>query len=129
MESDRPASQPSTPPHVPPGGMATAAHAHDWSKSPLGPPESWPPALKIAAGIAFRSNLPMMVGWGRNLLLVHNDSYGETLLGDRQPALGKPMREVWADNWEAIGPYTERALGGETVHAEASPRILRRGGK
>jgi PAS domain S-box-containing protein len=130
MKSDlsHPESQ-TPPPHVPPGGAATEAHAHDWASTALGPPENWPAALKVAAGIAFGSNIPMAIGWGPELLLVHNDSYGETLLGDRRPALGKPMREVWADNWNRLGPNVERALRGETIYGEAQPRELIRDGR
>ena len=127
MDSDESPSRSS--PHVPPGGTAAAAHAHDWAASPLGPPEGWPPALKVAAGIAFASNLPMVIGWGPDLLMVHNDSYGEMLLGDRRPALGRSMREVWADNWETLGNNAERALRGETIYVEATPRVLRRDGR
>src|SRR5829696_5789557 len=114
--------------HIPPGGTAAAAHAHDWASNPLGPPESWPPALKIAAGVALGSNIPMMVAWGPDLLLVHNDSYGE-ILGDRRPALGRPLSEVWADSWDEVGANAQRVLGGETVYVEAAPRLLRREGR
>lgn len=127
MDFDRSPSQSS--PHVPPGGTAAAAHAHDWAASALGPPEKWPPALKVAAGIAFASNIPMVIGWGPDLIMVHNDSYGEMLLGDRRPALGRSMREVWADNWQTLGTNAERALRGETIYVEATPRVLRRDGR
>ena len=127
MKSDTPPRSP--PSHIPPGGTSTAAFAHDWSSTPLGPPEGWPKALKVAAGIALGSNIPTVIGWGPDLLIVHNDSYGETILGDRRPALGRPMREVWADNWPEVGGNTERVLRGETIYGEAAPRQLRRGGR
>ena len=120
---------PDSRPHIPPGGTAAAAFAHDWAATPLGPPEGWPAALKVAAGIALGSNVPTVIGWGPDLLIVHNDSYGEMLLGDRRPALGRSMREVWADNWETTGANVERALRGETVYGEAEPRRLQRGGR
>ena len=127
-ESPRSAIIPPASPHVPPGGTATAAYAHDWASTPLGPPESWPSALKVAAGIVLGSNIPMMVAWGPDLLIVHNDSYGE-ILGDRRPALGRPLAEIWADNWEQVGATTERVLRGETIYMEDAPRLLRRDGR
>jgi PAS domain S-box-containing protein len=124
----QPAAAPERPPPIPPGGPGSAAFAHDWSSTPLGPPECWPQALKTAANIALGSNIPMMVAWGPDLLLVHNDSYGE-ILGDRRPALGRSLREVWADVWDVIGPNSERVLRGETVYLESAPRMLRRDGR
>jgi PAS domain S-box-containing protein len=114
--------------HIPPGGTATAAHAHDWASTPLGPPDQWPPALKVAAGVVLGSNIPMIVGWGPDLLVVHNDSYGE-MLGDRQAALGRPISVAWADSWDVVGPNVERVTRGETVYLESAPRVLRRGGR
>ncbi|MDQ4087458.1 MAG: PAS domain S-box protein [Pseudomonadota bacterium] len=113
---------------MPPGGPGSAAHAHDWGATPLGPMSEWPQPLKTAAGIALRSYIPMLVVWGPDLLTIHNDSYGE-ILGDRRPALGRPIRDVWADHWDAIGPLTRRVLAGETVLIEAAPRTLKRGGR
>jgi PAS domain S-box-containing protein len=113
---------------VPPGGTAAAAWAHDWAATPLGPPESWPQSLRTAASMVLGSNVPMFLGWGSDLLIVHNDSYGE-IVGDRGPALGRPMREVWADIWDKVRANPERALAGETVYAESDPRPIRRDGR
>jgi PAS domain S-box-containing protein len=105
----------------------SAACAHDWDSTPLGAPAQWPQQLKTAAGIALGSNIPMMVAWGPNLLVVHNDSYGE-MLGDRRPALGRPLREIWADVWDLVGANAAQVLAGRSVYMEEAPRPLRRGG-
>jgi len=113
---------------VPVGPTAAAADAHDWAATPLGPRENWPVPLQTAAGIALRSNIPMLIGWGPDLTIIHNDSYGE-ILGDRRPALGRPLREIWADIWEIVGPSSARVMAGETVFMESAPRPLKRQGK
>ncbi len=130
MTSDgpQPGSQASSQSHIPPGGTATAAHAHDWASTSLGPPDQWPPALKVAAGLVLGSNIPMMVGWGPDLLVVHNDSYGE-MLGNRRAALGRPVSEAWAASGAVVGPQVERVTRGETVYLESAPRQVRRGGR
>ena len=110
------------------GVHGSAALAHDWAATPLGPPQHWPQPLRTAAGIALGSNIPMMVAWGPDLLIVHNDSYGE-VLGDRRPALGRPLREIWADVWDVVGANARKVLGGETVYMESAPRPLRRQGR
>jgi PAS domain S-box-containing protein len=60
--------------------------------------------------------------------MIYNDSYGE-ILGDRRPAFGRPIRDVWADHWDVIGPYTRRALAGETIFLDAARRTLKRDGR
>ena len=110
------------------GPTDTAARAHDWATTPLGPPEAWPQPLKTVAGIVLGSNIPMLVAWGPDLLVIHNDSYGE-ILGDRRPALGRPLKEIWADIWEVVGANAARVLAGETIFMESAPRPLRRHGQ
>ncbi len=109
------------------GMTGIAARTCDWAKTPLGPAEDWPQSLRTAASIVLSSNIPMLLGWGPDLLVVHNDSYGE-ILGDRRPALGKPLREIWADIWNSMAEKAARVLAGETIYMESEPRPLRRGG-
>ncbi len=115
-------------PPLPPGGTATAAEAMDWAATPLGPRERWPQSLKTAAAIVLGSNVPMALCWGPELRLIHNDAYGE-LLGDRRPALGKPIREVWSDVWDRIAGDVPRIMAGETIFNEAAERPLKRDGQ
>ncbi|HET9429421.1 MAG TPA: response regulator [Allosphingosinicella sp.] len=116
--------EPSLP--IPPGGTATAARAFDWSSTPLGPAADWPPTLKAAASIVLGSNVPMILAWGPELIVIHNDSYGE-MLGDRHRGLGRPISEIWAHNWDIVGANVERTMKGETVYIERAPRRLLRG--
>lgn len=127
---DRIASRPDRAgPAIFPGApAAAAARSHDWASTPLGPPESWPQSLKTAASMVLGSTVPMFLAWGPDLLMVFNDAYGD-LLGDRNPALGRPAREVWADAWDRIKPNAERAMAGETLYFEAEPRHLTRHGE
>jgi PAS domain S-box-containing protein len=119
------ASAPGLP--LPPGGNASAAWAHDWASTSLGPPEGWPQSLKTAASIVLGSNVPMFLAWGPELAVLHNDSYGE-VLGDRRPALGQPLPDIWSDIWDQLDPLKVRVLSGETVYVEAAPRPRRRDG-
>ena len=111
-----------------PGAPAwSLAGRQDWSATPLGPVEAWPQSLKTAASMVLGSTVPMFVAWGPDMLLVYNDSYAE-ILGDRGPAFGRPVREIWSDAWDRIRPNTERAWAGETLFFESEPRTLRRDG-
>lgn len=76
------------------GDMAARVRAFDWSKTPLGPRETWTPALRLTAEIVLAASVPMALRWGPALTLIYNDAYAPTL-ADRHPdALGSPFTET-----------------------------------
>jgi PAS domain S-box-containing protein len=101
-------------PFVPDGGaggeMGVRVRAFDWSRTPLGPVESWPEALRVAVGVCLGSRFPMFVWWGEGLVNIYNDAYAP-MLGKRHPAaLGRGARESWEDIWDVVGPQAEAVL-------------------
>jgi signal transduction histidine kinase/CheY-like chemotaxis protein len=90
--------------------MAGRVRALDWSRTPLGPIEGWPAALRIAAGICLSSRFPMFVWWGPELINIYNDSHVPIHGGKHPWALGRPAREVWADVWHDVGPQAELVM-------------------
>ncbi|UUL81828.1 PAS domain-containing protein [Sphingomonas qomolangmaensis] len=87
-----------------PGEMADRIRAHDWSRHPLGAPESWPQALRFILDLVLSSSFPMAIYWGRDYHLLYNDAWS-AIPADRHPwALGRPGAEVWADIWDVVGP-------------------------
>ncbi|HWK51261.1 MAG TPA: PAS domain-containing protein, partial [Steroidobacter sp.] len=74
------------------GGQAASLIAtHDWSGSPLGPIERWPPVLKIAVALLLRSPLPMVLLWGEDGIFLYNDAYA-SLAGNSHPQLGSNVQ-------------------------------------
>ncbi|MFC6739898.1 hypothetical protein [Methylobacterium tardum] len=69
------------------GGMRMGAmmRSHDWSGSPLGHPDTWPPCLRSTVSLMLGSRFPMFVAFGPELGLLYNDAYVE-ILGDKHPA-------------------------------------------
>ena len=124
----QPNPAPGRPYAVAVGPTGTAARALDWAATPLGPRDGWPQTLKTISAIVLGSNIPMLVAWGPDLLVIHNDSYGE-ILGDRRPALGRPLKEIWPDIWDMVGGNAARVLAGETIFMESAPRPLKREGR
>jgi len=55
--------------------LATLMRAYDWTKTPLGPPHTWPAALKISVRIMLSSRQPIWIGWGPELTYLYNDPY------------------------------------------------------
>lgn len=106
------------------GETGALAQVHDWSKSPLGDQESWPSSLTAIVDLVLASELPMLLAWGSELILIYNDACIQ-ILGEKHPAaMGKPLREVWAE----IGPFAERALAGEAIYRENLPLLVYRNG-
>jgi len=100
------------------GEMGERLRAHDWSASPLGPPERWPQSLRTAVSIMLNSGHPMFVAWGPELGFLYNDAYSQ-ILGDKHPAaLGRRFQDVWSDIWSDIWPLIETALSGEATWSE-----------
>ncbi|MEG2901802.1 MAG: hypothetical protein RR983_16015, partial [Massilia sp.] len=95
------------------GEMGTLMRAHDWQTTPLGPPDTWPMALKTMVRVMLSSNHPMFIWWGDELIQFYNDSYRQTLGPERHPsALAQPGRICWAEAWDLIGPEIERIMAG-----------------
>ncbi|HEV2402077.1 MAG TPA: response regulator [Candidatus Sulfotelmatobacter sp.] len=112
------------------GALGRLVREFDWSKTPLGAIESWPPSLKIAVRILLTSRFAMWMSWGPELTFLYNDAYAKMTLGKKHPwALGKPSWEVWKEIWSDIGPRIERVLEtGEATWDEGLRLFLERSG-
>ena len=112
------------PPPVPdsrPGGTASPFPATgelartmaqlDWASTAVGPPETWPEALRGIVRVLLTSRFSMWMAWGPELTMFYNDAYHRDTLQAKHPwALGRPAREVWAEIWPDIGPRIRSVL-------------------
>ena len=117
-------------PAFPVGGGEVGAwvRAHDWTATPLGPVEQWPPALRVAVSLMLDSPESMYLAWGPDLVFFFNDAY-RPILGPRLPrALGARLPELWSDAWEQVRPMAERALAGEACRFDDLPVTMARYG-
>jgi PAS domain S-box-containing protein len=90
--------------------MRRRVREFNWAATPLGPMAGWPDSLKLAVDMVLVSGFPMAVRWGLDLICIYNDAYAG-LLGEKHPyALGKPLREVWPEIWDRLGPLSEAIL-------------------
>src|ERR1700722_18470843 len=112
------------------GEMGALTRAHDWSATPLGPPDTWPQSLRTAVRILLNTNHPMFIWWGPQLIQFYNDAYRQTMGPERHPsALGQRGRECWAEIWDVIGPQIEQVMrgGGATWHENQLVPVTRYG--
>ena len=113
-----------------PGGGKTGAlmRAHDWSESPLGPPDTWPQSLRTVVGLLLQSQFPMFVAWGPDLGFLYNDPYAE-ILGTKHPrALGRRFYDIWSEIWPDISPLIDAAMAGHATYHEDLPLLMNRKG-
>ena len=108
--------------------MGAAIRAHDWSASALGDPAHWPLALRTTVEVMTSSRFPMFCAWGPELSVLYNDAYAPFLGLRHGRALGRPIREVWADVWPDIEPLAAQALAGEATWAEDTHLVMTRNG-
>ena len=110
--------------------MGERIRAFDWARHPMGPPDSWPPALRMALGLCLNSSFPTAVYWGPELFVLYNDAWSE-IPADKHPwILGKPAREGWSDIWDIVGPQFEQVYGrGEGIAQYEQMLPMVRGGE
>jgi two-component sensor histidine kinase len=100
----------------------------DWSKTPLGPIEFWPVALKTTVSTILSSRFPAALVWGPELTTIYNDAF-KPILGNKPEAMGRPFSEVWQEVWSEIQAIAERAYAGEATFIEDFPLQINRFGR
>ncbi|MFC5289638.1 response regulator [Actinokineospora guangxiensis] len=108
----------------------SAAHRElDWSATPLGPVQQWPPELHAAVRTVMPSRIPMLLWWGPDLVQIFNHAYAAAI-GDKYPAaIGQLGAECWPEVWDHLGPLSAGVLaGGEATYSDNQLLFVRRHG-
>lgn len=118
-------------PIFPDGGqMGALLRSFDWSKNPLGAPESWSATLQSTTRMLLANCFPMLLWWGPDFLQLYNDAY-IPVLGLKHPhaALGRPFRECWSEVFPILGPLAQTPFeGGPATWMEDIPLEVNRFG-
>lgn len=111
------------------GEMGALMRSLDWSQTQLGPVSGWAQSLKTAVSILLNSRYPMFIGWRRELVVLYNDAYRPILGGKHPQFLGKPLKEMWVEIWDVLGPLTDAVLNtGRSTWSEDLPLLMERNG-
>lgn len=94
------------------GEMGARIRAFDWTKTALGPSETWSPALRATLGVMLANRFPLLLWWGPDYISIYNDAY-VPILGNKHPnALGLPVRECWSEIWDILRPLIDTPYSG-----------------
>ena len=114
-----------------PGGgeLGALMRATDWSQTPLGPAEAWPPSLRTTVSVMLASPFPTLLMWGPEYVQLYNDSF-RLLVGEKHPeALGLPIRQTFAEVWDTIRAlFEEVKRTGKASYSENQLFLLLRQG-
>lgn len=92
--------------------MEARVRVFDWSRTPIGAPEEWSPALRATVRIVLANRFPMLLWWGPDYICIYNDAY-RSILGRKHPwALGQPVRNVWSEVWHILQPLIDTPFHG-----------------
>ena len=93
------------------GEMAGLIRGFDWSKSALGPVDTWSNTLLTTVNMLLASRHPMFLWWGPDLIQFYNDGYRPSIRDDKHPAaVGQRGLECWPEIWPIIGPQIEAVM-------------------
>jgi PAS domain S-box-containing protein len=113
------------------GEMGALTRAKDWSKTAVGPVESWPQSLRTTLGILLNSKFPMFLFWGPEHICFYNDAYRPSLgkEGKHPFILGEKGADFWPEIWDFIKPLIDQVLteGEATWHEDQFLPIYRNG--
>ena len=98
------------------GAMGKLIREKDWSQTPIGTPDTWPPSLKTMVRVMLDNPFGQNIVWGKEYIQIYNDGYSPILGATKHPqALGASAIDTWSEVWHIIGPLFDRVLNGESV--------------
>ena len=90
--------------------MGELMRARDWASTPLNEPAHWPQSLRTSVSTCLNCAFPILLWWGRELVMLYNDEY-IPMLGAKHPsALGQAGAACWPEIWDVIGPMLGQVL-------------------
>jgi signal transduction histidine kinase len=111
------------------GAMAALIREIDWSKTPIGPIETWSQALRMMVSFLLANRFPLLLWWGPDYVQIYNDAY-RPVPGTKHPrSMGQRARECWPEIWHTIAPLIDTPFtGGAATWIEDLPLEVNRHG-
>jgi PAS domain S-box-containing protein len=101
----------------------------DWSRTPLGPFSDWPTSLRTATSLLLLSQVPMVMLWGQDGIMLYNDAYSVFAGGRHPELLGSKVREGWPEVADFNDHVMTVGLSGGTLAYKDQELTLHRHGR
>ena len=76
----------------------------DWAQTPIGPPASWSPSLRMMVRLLLSNRFPLLLWWGPHFCQLYNDPY-RPVLGPKHPqSMGQPASACWPEIGTSLVP-------------------------
>ncbi|HVU29247.1 MAG TPA: ATP-binding protein [Sphingomicrobium sp.] len=113
-----------------PGELGGLIAELDWSRTSLGPIETWPAVVKTTVGLILQSPVPIVTLWGKDGVMIYNDAYAQ-FAGLRHPQiLGTNVLEAWPEAAEWNRNVMDKVFdGGGALSYQDQELSLERHGK
>ena len=114
------------------GELGELTRSYDWAETSVGSVDTWPQSLRTTISIILRSDFPMFLWWGDDMIQFYNDAYRPSLgQGGKHPkALGQRAEKCWPEIWHIIYPLIERVRNTGTSFFSADQLVpIYRNGK
>jgi PAS domain S-box-containing protein len=89
------------------GEMARLIADYDWSQTAVGAIPEWPISLRSAVGFLIRSQVPMVMLWGRDGIMIYNDGYIAFAASRHPDLLGQ---KVLSGGWPEVADFNANVL-------------------
>jgi signal transduction histidine kinase len=110
------------------GEMGKLIRSMDWSKTALGPIETWPQSLRTTVSLCLSSTFPILIAWGPETIQIYNDSY-RPICGAKHPeSMGQNFRICWETALPVVGDKFTRGQEGEGTYIKDQRMFLDRHG-
>src|SRR4029079_14115358 len=111
------------------GEMGELIRWLDGAATPVGPMNSWSPALRTMVQFLLANRFPMLLWWGPQYVSIYNDPYRPVLENKHPWALGQPVSNVWSEIWHILQPLIDTPFHGgpATWNEDISLEINRHG--
>ncbi len=97
------------------GEMGKLIRSKDWSKTPLGDPDTWPQSLRTMVSVMLENPFGMYIAWGKEYIQIYNDGYRPILGNNKHPkALGLSTKESFSEVWHITESMFENVMKGKS---------------
>jgi PAS domain S-box-containing protein len=111
------------------GELAERIAAHPWEATPIGPIAGWSAPLRHTVALMLRSDVPMVLLWGSDGVMIYNEAYSGFAGGRDSRLLGSNVREGWDEVADFNDNVMKVCLAGGTLKFTEYELVLHRDGR